>query len=190
MKIFNSHLSTQLLADVADDKVPLAPDSEQHLNNCSYCAGELARLRRVVATMRGDDSSDAPAGALAFARNIFRSQQGFEVQPKTRTQKILANLRIDLSAFAPAFGERSAGSAEERQMLFAAGDYDLDLRIKRAENGFAVRGQVLGELANKCLVRLETANFAVETAVSETGAFSFSPISSIDNMQVLLVFVE
>lgn len=191
MKIFNTHILAEQLADALDDKKPLANDLQHHLSNCSHCLQEFDRLKTVIGLMRRDDSTSAPAEALQFARNIFRARKALTPTTETLTNKILATLKLDLQAFAPVFGERSGGAvADERQMLFAVGDYDLDLRIRNTPNGFIVRGQVLGELSEKCAVRLEAADLAVVAPVDEMGAFSFSPLSSVDDMQVSLVFAE
>jgi hypothetical protein len=189
MKFFNTHISIERLADKADGKEELSKDLEQHLKSCSHCSAEFARLHQVVGLMRGDNAMDAPPAALQFAQNIFRARRQFASQ-MTQGQKILGSLKIDLSAFTPAFGERSAAASDERQMLFAVGDYDIDLRIKRVENGFAVRGQILGELTEKCLVRLESSNFAHDVSIDNLGNFSFSPLSSVDDLQVSLIFIE
>ena len=193
MKFFNKHISTEQLADIADGHKKLSNEMEQHLNACFNCSEEFARLETAIGLMRQTDSAAAPPAALRFARNIFRArQQQFTPQTSGFANKIAATLKIDLSAFMPAFGERSSGAAasNERQMLFAAGAYDLDLRIKETENGFTVRGQVLGELTGKCLVHLEGSDFTLDCPVDDAGNFSFSRLSSVDDLQVSLIFVE
>lgn len=192
MKFFNTHFSIEQLADAIDGKENLSGDLNEHLKNCLHCSAEFATLRQTIELMRRDDSRDAPPAALEFAKNIFRARRSEQfIAQTTRTQKILGSLKIDLTTFAPVFGERStAFAAGERQMLFAAGDQDLDLRVRETENGFVVRGQVLGELSEKCVIRLEGAGFAVETTVDAAGNFSFSPLSSVDDLQVSLYFVE
>lgn len=188
MKFFNSHLSAQQIADAIDGLIARSAEFDNHLAECAHCAKEYAALEKAIGLMRRDDSSDAPASAFNFAVNLFRTRKTFEPRAESLTQKILATLKLDLSNFAPAFGERSAAVSDERQMLFSAGDYDIDLRIRQSAEGFVIRGQVLGEIEGKCFVRLDGADFSQETPVNEVGAFVFSPVSSLDDLQVSLVF--
>jgi hypothetical protein len=79
---------------------------------------------------------------------------------------------VDLSPGKAAFGERSAGSAQARQMLFSAGKNSVDLRITKTEKGFDLRGQILGEGFGNCAIKLGK----FETASDELSEFSFSEI--------------
>lgn len=127
-------------------------------------------INEIINLMQTDDSVDAPQDALKWSKNIFRTRA---VQPKQSfVQKILAVLQMDLSPNTAAFGERSAGAAQERQMLFQAGESGIDLRIKEDEKGFAVRGQILGEGFTGTTVRLGD----FETTTSELSEFSFSDV--------------
>ena len=195
MKLFNSHISNEEITGIADGRQAPSNETAQHLKTCAHCAEELARYETVVGLMRRDDSAPAPAAARQFARDIFRARQT-QLQPQTEslTKRIKTTLKIDWSGLTPAFGERSSSSvasaANERQMLFAAGDYDVDLRLKQTENGFAARGQVLGELPRNCSIFLETTSFTAECSVDEMGFFSFSPLPSVDGLQVLLILAE
>lgn len=188
MKLFNSHISFEQLSDAADGSLPLDQNSAAHIQSCEHCSGEFAALERTIGLMRRDDSAAAPAAAFNFAVNLFRSRKAFVPQEeKSLVKQILATLTMDLSNFAPAFGERSAIVADERQMLFAAGDFDIDLRVAELTEGFAVRGQVLGDVPDNCFVRLENSDFRLETAVDEFGSFSFAPVPSLERLQVSLV---
>lgn len=97
-------------------------------------------IERIIRLMQTDDSADAPAEALKWSKNIFRTRQK---QPSA-LQKIKAVLKLDIAPGQAVFGERS-GAAEARQMLFEAGEFGIDLRVSASEGGFEVKGQVLGE---------------------------------------------
>jgi hypothetical protein len=110
---------------------------------------------QIIRLMQADDSVDAPRESLKGAKNIFRSRI---TEPKrSLAQKVMAVLRMDLSPQKAAFGERSGSAAQARQMLFEAGENSIDLRIREAENGWEIHGQILGagfaggtiELSNK-----------------------------------------
>jgi hypothetical protein len=100
-------------------------------------------INKIIRLMQTDTAADAPADAVKWAKNIFRTRAA---EPKkSLVQKIIAVLQMDLSGAQAAFGERSATLSQTRQMLFQAGDNGIDLRITEAENGFEVQGQILGE---------------------------------------------
>ncbi len=127
-------------------------------------------IDEIISLMQRDDSIDAPQDAIKWSKNIFRTRA---VAPKrSLVQKVLAVLQIDLSPNKAAFGERSAGAAQERQMLFAAGENGIDLRIKEGEKGFIVRGQILGEGFAGAIVKFGD----FEVVATELGEFSFTGI--------------
>jgi hypothetical protein len=108
-------------------------------------------LKRIIHLMQTDGSVDAPADAIKWSKDIFRTRAA-ERKP-TVAETVLAVLKMDLAPGKAVFGERS-GTAEARQMLFEAGPNAVDLRISASEEGFVVRGQVLGEGFENCDVSL------------------------------------
>jgi hypothetical protein len=127
-------------------------------------------INEIIALMQRDESTDAPQDAIKWSKNIFRTRAA---QPaKSFVQKILAVLQMDLAPNKAAFGERSASAAQERQMLFGAGENGIDLRIKAGEKGFALKGQILGEGFANSTVRL--GDFEAKTG--ELSEFSFTDI--------------
>jgi hypothetical protein len=127
-------------------------------------------IDEIISLMQRDDSVDAPQDAIKWSKNIFRTRA---VAPKlSLVQKVLAVLQMDLSPNKAAFGERSAGAGQERQVLFAADENSIDLRIKEGEKGFIVRGQILGEGFAGASVKFGD----FETVASEMGEFSFTDI--------------
>lgn len=124
----------------------------------------------IINLMQTDDSVDAPHDAIKWSKNIFRTRA---TEPKkSLVQKFLAVLQMDLAPNKAAFGERSAGTAQERQMLFSAGENGIDLRIKEDEKGFIVRGQILGEGFAGAAVKIGD----FETVANELSEFSFADV--------------
>jgi len=120
--------------------------------------------------MQTDDSVNAPADSVKWAKNIFRTRAA---EPKkSLVQKVLAVLQMDLSGAQPVFGERSASASQTRQMLFQAGDNSIDLRISKSEKGSFVRGQILGEGFAGGIARL--GDFQAEA--NELSEFKFTEI--------------
>ena len=127
-------------------------------------------MEKIVRLMRTDDSADAPPDAVKWAKNLFLSRAA--APKKSLLQKITAVLQMDLPANEAVFGERSASSAEARQMFFEAGENAVDLRIAETEKGFVVRGQTLGAGFENCAVEIGEA----ATRANERGEFQFGEI--------------
>jgi hypothetical protein len=127
-------------------------------------------INKIIHLIQTDESADAPADSVKWAKNIFRTRAA---EPKTSlVQKILAVLQMDLSGSQAAFGERSATLSQTRQMLFQAGDNAIDLRISEDENGFQVQGQILGEGFSNCTVKLGD----FQAKAGELSEFKFTDI--------------
>jgi hypothetical protein len=132
-------------------------------------------LKKIVYLMQTDDSADAPADSVKWAKNLFRSRVAVVEPKKSLVQKVLAVLQMDLSGGGqPAFGERSASAltSPARQMFFQAGENGIDLRISQTVSGLSVQGQILGEGFANCAAKL--GGFAAET--SELSEFNFTEV--------------
>ena len=92
--------------------------------------------------MQTDTSIDAPGDAIRYAKNLFVTRAA--ESKLSVIQRVVAALSVDLAPNRAAFGERSAGEGQARQILFEAGDNAVDLRIKASGSGFDIRGQILG----------------------------------------------
>jgi hypothetical protein len=131
-------------------------------------------LNKIVKLIETDNSADAPADAIQWSKNLFRARA---VEPKkSLVQRVLAVLQMDLVPGKAVLGERSATSSAARQMLFGAGEHQIDLRITKANKGFTVAGQVLGADFAGAEVRLfnESKNFTVKS--NELSEFRFENI--------------
>ena len=144
MKPIFKHLPFAELADLAEGR--LAPEARaaslEHVNACSGCSSKLSRLEQVIGLMRSDEGLDAPPDLVSQAVNLFRARAARDTSPSL-TRRILAALSFDSLRMAPAYGVRS-GQAAARQLLYSAGENDLDLRITESGEGWVVAGQVLG----------------------------------------------
>lgn len=103
---------------------------------------EESKLDLIVQRMRTDNSIDAPADTIKYAKNLFRTRV---TEPRqTLVRRVLGVLRVDLAPGTAAFGERSASVGKARQILYESGDIAVDLRIKPAGKEFEIHGQILG----------------------------------------------
>lgn len=144
-------------------------------------------LRHIVERMQQDDSVDAPADSVKWAKNLFLSRA--EQPQRSVVQHLKALLKFDLAPGKAAFGERSASSAAARQMLFEAGEFTVDLRISGSGKGREVRGQIFGPELSGGRVELSAAGITRKTEVGEMGEFVFRSVS-IGEYSLTLTFGE
>lgn len=191
MKFFNSHLSIERIADEIDNRLPANErDSFQsHLKNCRHCSAEYKNLAHSIKLMRADDSIDAPAQALTFARNLFRAGKSFEPRSSSAATRILAALKLVVAPFSPVFGERSASATAERQLLFEAGEFDVDLRLRARDKDFNLAGQILGDLSGQNSLKLQSPDFTREAFISELGEFKLENVPA-GNYELILQIGE
>jgi hypothetical protein len=137
------HIPFSWLADLAEGRLSADQQAETnlHLASCPRCAASLSWLRHTIGLMRDDAAENAPAAAIAAAKRLFRPA------PPARRQ-VAANLRFD-SAHMPAAVGMRAGVATERQLLFTAAEYTIDLRVAPRGEHWAVSGQLLGATAGE-----------------------------------------
>ena len=150
-------------------------------------------IKRIINLMQSDDSVDAPEDALKWSKNIFRT--GKATEPKRSViEKVLAVLQMDLSPDKPAFGERSTTVGKTRQMLFEAGENNIDLRISADEKSFTIKGQVLGAGFENAEIKFgsyETvANEMSEFIFSEIPADGYDLIITTDEKEILIENIE
>jgi hypothetical protein len=152
----------------------------EHMNNEDL-------LNQIVRLMQTDDSADAPAEAVKWTKNIFRTR--VVEQPKSLVKKVLAVLQIDLAPNKAAFGERSASAGSARQLLFDAGEHQIDLRITGVNKGFRLNGQVLGAGFAGAEVKLFNAEKSLTVNSNDLSEFSFEKISK-GTYTLSLTFVD
>lgn len=176
MSVLRRHIQFSLLADIAEGRVVAGAAEADHLAACPACAAELAWLQRTLSLLRSTELEEPPAEPVDRVKALFRRHRPV---PKYAAPRLLtAILRFDSASGAPAFGLRSAG-ALERQLLFHADPYALDLRLSPAAAGWAVAGQLLGleqPVSSAAVVELLGANGRVETALNELFEFVLAPV--------------
>jgi anti-sigma factor RsiW len=144
MRLTPAHITFERLADMAEGRLSAeeTTSARTHLASCTRCSSQAAELERVALLMRSDTSVDAPRDLVFGVIQSFHSRRTESAPGLVR--RILAALTFDSSNRTPAFGVRSGQTAPARQLLFGAGDFDVDLRLAAGEEGWTVSGQVLG----------------------------------------------
>ena len=89
---------------------------------------------------------------------------------------MLAALKFDSLNLTPAFGLRSSAQAE-RQLIYSAGDNELQLQISPAGEEWIIAGQVLGDCSGGS-IELRGAGFTEQAELNTLCEFVFSPVSS------------
>lgn len=166
------HIEFKTLLDIADRRLDKDIEQAAHLQNCRRCADELHRLENLMALMKDDKSADAPPDVLSYAVNIFARREG----KPTLVQRIVAALSFDSFDRAPAYGVRS-GTTTARQLMYSAGEKDIDLRINEDENNrWVVAGQVLGEPCAGGEISLHGYEVSQSAYLNEQCEFTLPPV--------------
>jgi len=165
------HISVETLANIADDRV--TSESREtamaHISECSTCHDTLRRLQQLILIMKSDRATDAPRGVLTSAINIFSQEKRLPLR------RIIALLTFDSRNAGPAFGVRSLPAAS-RQMLYSAGETDLELRITVQNDECILAGQVIGEGCAEGYVEISGAGGRSEARLNEICEFSLPPV--------------
>ncbi|MDT7807358.1 MAG: hypothetical protein QOJ70_1171 [Acidobacteriota bacterium] len=145
MRLTPQHIPFARLADLVEGRLVSeeSADERAHLSSCRRCAGQAEQLGRLASLMRADVSLDAPPEVVAGVVRMFRARKAHASEPGL-LRRLVAALTFDSSSLQPAFGVRSGQAAPARQLLFSAGDFDVDLRLAPGGDGWTVSGQVLG----------------------------------------------
>ncbi|MEW6130115.1 MAG: zf-HC2 domain-containing protein [Acidobacteriota bacterium] len=167
------HIEFSKIADLIDHRLPADETSSvlTHLAACPDCAAQHAKLERAVSLMQANELEDAPRYAVAKVVDLFkpRARQSIPL-----LKRLVGLLKFDSQQMMPAFGVRS-GAAAERQMLFSAGDHELQLQITRADEGWMVSGQVLGD-CDGGEIAIKNPNLTKQTALNELCEFTLPPV--------------
>ena len=132
-------------------------------------------MDHILQRMTTDTSVDAPADSIKYVQNLFRTRT-IESRP-TVLERVFAVLSLDLAPNRAFFGERSASTAQLRQMLFESGENAIDIRVSNVGTGFDLRGQVLGDGFEAGEVGLANEQFSAKSMMDDAGGFSFTGVS-------------
>lgn len=172
MSLSFSHIPYERLVDLAEGRVPGNQQATltTHLAACARCRDEATRVERMVAAMRSDTSVDAPPTVIARAVSLFRSRA---ISPApSLLQRLVAVLSFESTPLTPALGMRSEGSTE-RQMIYTADAYDVDLRLTPVTSGWMVAGQILGGGDETGQATLTGEGTTLHAPIFDQASFSF-----------------
>jgi hypothetical protein len=153
---------------------------EGHLASCRECAELKQEFQVLIARLREDASFEPPAELVQWGINLF--QPIMQPQGAVRgLRKFIASLVFDTFDQPLLAGMRRVG-APPRQLLFRAGNVDVDVKIEsmEANDRITLVGQVLSNTAkffDNTPVKLESHGIVrYRTRTNLVGEFSFDEV--------------
>ena len=175
------HINTEDLVDYMDGRVSDEEKAsvENHLSKCSDCADIKEELRLLVLRLQEDTMFEPPAELVQWGVSLFQPL----LQPSNggKLRKLIAALVFDTFDQPLLAGVRRVG-APPRQLLFRAGDVDVDVKIEsmEANDRITLVGQVLSTTAkffDNTPVKLESHGIVrYRTMTNLVGEFSFDEV--------------
>jgi hypothetical protein len=135
------HFTTEEWIDFMNQVVPneTRAEMQQHLFGCKRCARELDLWQKVHETAAKENGWQPPDEILRIAKQAFQS-----VGRTTSLTSSLVEVLFD-SFLQPAIAGARSAAMGSRQMLYRAGNYQIDiqLELKPGTNLVAVAGQIM-----------------------------------------------
>ena len=178
------HLSVENLINYMDGQACGVEKStlESHLKSCGECAELHQEFQSLVTRLRADSSFEPPANVVEWGIDLFQPVMQPQTQPAaSRLRKVIASLVFDTFDQPMLAGVRRVG-APPRQLLFRAGDVDVDVKIEsmEANDRITLVGQVLSSAAeffDNTPVKLESHGIVrYRTRTNLVGEFSFDEV--------------
>jgi len=174
------HLSAENLMNYMDDKASGTERStaETHLASCGDCAELKVELYNLTLQLREDSLFEPPAQVVQWGMSLF---QPVVQQAGGKLRKIIASLVFDTYDQPMLAGVRRVG-APPRQLLFRAGDVDVDVKIEsmEANDRITLVGQVLSgaeKFLDNTPVKLESHGIVrYRTRTNVVGEFTFDEV--------------
>jgi len=151
---------------------------ESHLMSCGDCADLKQELQSLVYRLRQDVAFEPPAELVKWSIQLF---QPMARPAPTDLRKFIASLVFDTFDQPMFAGVRRAG-APPRQLLFRAGEVDVDVKIEsmEANDRITLAGQVLSADAkffDNTPVKLESHGIVrYRTKTNVVGEFTFDEV--------------
>jgi hypothetical protein len=175
------HINTEDLVDYMDGRVSgeRRLELENHLSTCNDCVELKNELGLLVLRLQEDTAFEPSAELVQWGLSLFQPL----LQPSTggKLRKLIASLVFDTFDQPVLAGVRRVG-APPRQLLFRAGDVDVDVKIEsmEANDRITLVGQVLSTTAkffDNTPVKLESHGIVrYRTMTNLVGEFSFDEV--------------
>ncbi|HET9219513.1 MAG TPA: zf-HC2 domain-containing protein [Terriglobia bacterium] len=177
------HLNAEKLMEYKDGQ--LTDDAkamvDDHLSQCTSCAHTNQELQQFIAFIESDAAYEPPAEVLQWGVSLFQPILQAPESVGGKVRKIIASLVFDTFDEPALAGVRRVG-APPRQLLFRAGDVDVDVKIESVETNdrISLVGQVLSnseKFFDNTPVKLESHGMVrYKTLTNSVGEFVFDEV--------------
>lgn len=177
------HVSAENLMEYFDGRA--ATESawmESHLAQCSSCLELKQDLEEFLHQIQEDSMFEPPAELVEWGVQLFQPIQQPKETVTSKVRKIIASLVYDTFDQPLVAGVRSMG-VPPRQLVFRAGDVDVDVKIEsmEANDRISLVGQVLSSGTERFFhnrpVRLEShGSVRYKTTTNHVGEFTFDEV--------------
>jgi len=177
------HLNAENIMEYVDGQATAEAMTavEGHLSQCSDCTELKQELEQFILQLRNDAAFEPPAELVQWGVHLFQPM----LQPKEsvagKVRKFVASLVFDTFDEPMLAGVRRVG-APPRQLLFRAGDVDVDVKIEsmEANDRISLVGQVLSnteKFFDNTPVKLEShGTVRYKTMTNFVGEFAFDEV--------------
>jgi hypothetical protein len=154
---------------------------DSHLAHCPDCEQVRQEIQQFVIWLQSDSTFEPPAETLQWGVNLFQPMLQPQETVGGKIRKIVASLIFDTYDEPMAAGVRRVG-APPRQLLFRAGDVDVDVKIESTEgkDRISLVGQVLSssqKFFDNTPVKLESHGMVrYKTMTNAVGEFVFDEV--------------
>ena len=154
---------------------------DSHLAHCAECSQMNQELQEFVIWLESDSSFEPPADVLQWGMSLFQPLLQTKESVGGKVRRIVASLVFDTFDEPALAGVRRVG-APPRQLLFRAGDVDVDVKIESVETNdrISLVGQVLSnneKFFDNTPVKLESHGMVrYKTMTNFVGEFVFDEV--------------
>jgi hypothetical protein len=175
------HVSAEELMDYLEGRASEAALGvvETHISKCTDCLNMKQELQELTFTLQQDSTFEPPEELVQWGVNLF--QPMLKPSPSGKLRRIVASLVFDTFKEPMLSGVRRA-ALPPRQLLFRAGDVDIDVKIEATEanDRISLVGQVLSNATkffDNTPVKLEShGTVRFKTTTNFVGEFSFDEV--------------
>lgn len=166
------HIELSQFLEIFDGVSAAAPDRamDAHLVVCRDCSDTYRKLTELYAYSRPAAEEDVPQATTARILNIYQRSP----QPAKPSKLVFNIASLIFDDWQTLVHERFSG-LDSRQLLFRAGEFEIDLRIDIHGDNCTLAGQILPELAD-ATIRVESGEIVREVKTSDLGEFHFDSV--------------
>jgi hypothetical protein len=146
----------------------------EHLAACAECNMQARKISEFVNYSESEKFESVPQNVTANLLNIFQPTGKANQKRESAVKRLFASLVFD--DWQTALNERYVYS-DNRQMLFKAGDFEIDLRLSFSGDKCQVSGQIFPDCFDG-IVEIATAEISEKTGFNESCEFQLPPVAN------------